>query len=374
MLFLICMILSTLVEHTSFYNGSIYIPTFAMSELYQSAYKSCHSTETALVCVCDDIKLAFDKRMGTALIMIHLSAAFDTINHDILLRRLRDRYGIMGDALKWVKSYLTNRFQKISINEYTSCSSLLSSGVPQGSVLGPLLFSLYVQPAGDIIRKHGLSFHHYADDLQIYTSFEYDHHSFSTSLVKLQCCVSELQKWFSANYLIMNEDKTEFIPFVPKPYNHIVDKSTICIGDDVIRASFSVTDLGVVLDRHLKMSHQVSKMVQTCTYKLRLINVIRNKLTVTVAERVINAMVTGNLDYCNSLLNGITANEIGRIQKVQNTAARLILNRDRRSSATVMLNDLHWLSFKKRVMYKILLLVYKSLHGTNPDYITMRLN
>ena len=158
--------------------------TFAMSELYQSAYKSCHSTETALVCVCDDIQLAFDKRMGTALIMIDLSAAFDTINHDILLRRLRDRYGIMGDALKWVKSYLTNRFQKISINEYTSCSSLLSSGVPQGSVLGPLLFSLYVQPAGDIIRKHGLSFHHYADDLQIYTSFEYDHHC---------CCLSK--KW-----------------------------------------------------------------------------------------------------------------------------------------------------------------------------------
>ena len=165
----------------------------------------------------------------------------------------------------------------------------------------------------------------------------------------------------------MDGDKTEFIPFVPKRYNHIVDKWTICIGDDVIHASLSVTDLGVVLDRHLKMSHHISKMVQTCTYKLRLINVIRNKLTVTVAERVINAMVTGNLDYCNSLLNGITENQISRIQKLHNTAARLILKRDRRISATVMLNDLHWLSMKKRVMYKILLLVYKSLHGTTPD-------
>ena len=122
------------------------------------------------------------------------------------------------------------------------------------------------------------------------------------------------------------------------------------------------------------MSHHVSKMVQTCSYKLRLINVIRNKLTVTVAERVITAMVTGNLDECNSLLNDITSNEIDHIQNVQNTAARLILNRDRRSSAIVMLNDLHWLSIKKRVMYKILLLVYTSLHGTTPDYITTRLN
>ena len=88
-------------------------------------------------------------------------------------------------------------------------------------------------------------------------------------------------------------------------------------------------------------------------------NVIRNKLTITVAERVINAMVTGNLDYCNSLLNGITGNEISRIQKLQNTTDRLILKRDRRSSATVMLNDLHWLSIKKRVMYKIVLLIYE---------------
>ena len=159
-----------------------------------------------------------------------------------------------------------------------------------------------------------------------------------------------------------------------KSTNHIVDKSTICISGDIIHASFSVTDLGVDLDRHLKMSHHVSRMVQTCTYKLRLINVIRNKLTVPLAEHVINAMVTGNLYYCNSLLNGITANEICRIQKVQSTAVRLILNRDRRSSATVMLNDLYWLAIKKRVMYKILLLVYKSVHSTTPEHITTRFN
>ena len=99
-------------------------------------------------------------------------------------------------------------------------------------------------------------------------------------------------------------------------------------------------------------------------YKLRMVNIIRDKLSVHVAERVVNAMVTGNLDYCNSLLHGITAGPLGRLQKIQNTAARLILRRNRRSSATMMLPELHWLPMKKHVMYKLLLV---------PDYITAHL-
>ena len=160
--------------------------------------------------------------------------------------------------------------------------------------------------------------------------------------------------------------KTEFITFIPKLYDYLVEHSSIIVGKNIITASLTVTNLGIVLDRNLAMAYQVS-------YKLRMVNIIRDKLSVHVAERVVNAMVTGNLDYCNSLLHGITAGQLGRLQKIQNTAARLILRRNRRSSATMMLHELHWLPIKKRVMYKLLLMVYKSPHDMVPDYITAHL-
>ena len=145
------------------------------------------------------------------------------------------------------------------------------------------------------------------------------------------------------------------------------------MGKNIITASLTVTTLGVVLDRNLTMAYQISKIVRICTYTLRMVNIIRDKLSVYVAERVVNAMVTENLDYRSSLLHGITAGQLGRLQMIHNTAARLILRRNHRRSATVMMHDLHWLPIKKRVMYKLLLMVYKSQHDMVPDYITAHL-
>ena len=119
------------------------------------------------------------------------------------------------------------------------------------------------------------------------------------------------------------------------------------------------------------MSQQVSKIIQSSTYKLRLINVIRPKLTKPVAERVVNAMVTNNLDYCNSLLYGISGHQLLRIQRIQDTAARLILQRDRWSSTRVMLNELHCLPIRKRISFEVLLVLYKAMHGLTPDYISV---
>ena len=144
--------------------------------------------------------------------------------------------------------------------------------------------------------------------------------SFASTIYRLQNCVADLQVWFNENQMIMNDNKTEFIPLVPKRYDKLIEHSSIIVGKTIITASSTVTNLGVVLDRNLTMAYQVSKIVRICTYKLRLVNIIRDTLLVHVAERVVNAMVTGNLDYCNSLLHGITAGQLGRIQ---NTAARL---------------------------------------------------
>ena len=132
--------------------------------------------------------------------------------------------------------------------------------------------------------------------------------------------------------------------------NNLIEHSNSIVGGNIITTSSTLTNLGVVLDCNLTMSYQVSKIVRICTYKLRLVNIIRDKLSVHVAKLIVNTMVTGNLEYCNSLLHYITAGQLGKIHTLQNTAARLILRRNRRTSATVMLHELHWLPIKKRVI------------------------
>jgi hypothetical protein len=143
-----------------------------LDEVYQSAYKEGHSTETALVRVQNDILISLDKQNVCLLILLDLSAAFDTVQHDILLKRLKERLGIDGVALEWFKSYLTNRTQKVKIENAVSEAYLITCGVPQGSVLGPLLFTIYTAPLGDIIRRHGIEYHLYADDTQLYLDQE----------------------------------------------------------------------------------------------------------------------------------------------------------------------------------------------------------
>ena len=144
----------------------------------------------------------------------------------------------------------------------------MSTGVPQGSVLGPLLFSFYMQPIENIIKKHGLRFHQYADDLQIYANFEYNSQSIYVCLERLRICVMDIQEWFKTNTLVINDDKTEYIPFIPKQHDALLATSSIRVGVDSIPASKSVTNLVVVLDKHYIISHQVSKIIHSYTYKL----------------------------------------------------------------------------------------------------------
>ena len=161
----------------------------------QSAYRKFHSTETALLRVHNDISVSLDKGHVTALTLLDLSAAFDTIDHNTLTNRLAEWYGVSGMALAWFKSYLCGRRQKIIIDKSFSDSSLLEHGVPQGSVLGPLLFSLYTAPLSTITSSYGLSHHLYADDTQIYISLTGD--TATESLKMLQSCITGVSAWMA---------------------------------------------------------------------------------------------------------------------------------------------------------------------------------
>ena len=152
-----------------------------------------------------------DRHEVTVLLLLNLSAAFSKVDHEILLPRLFSRLGITGVALEWFQSYLSCRHQYVDINDVSSESSRLKYGVPEGSVLGPLLFNIYMLPLGDIMRKHNITFHSYADDTQLYFSFSPTKAEGFHALSCLMKCVSEVELRIKANLLKLNTEKTEIL-------------------------------------------------------------------------------------------------------------------------------------------------------------------
>ncbi len=195
-------------------------------EEFQSGFRPRHSTETALVKITNDLLLASDKGCISLLVLLDLSAAFDTIDHDILIDRLQNYTGIQGQALRWFRSYLSDRYHFVYLNGESSQLSPVKYGVPQGSVLGPLLFSLYMLPLGNIIRKYGISFHCYADDTQLYISTRPDE---TSKLSKLTECVKNIKDWMTNNFLLLNSENIYCIYYLlDQKTVHRISWITIC--------------------------------------------------------------------------------------------------------------------------------------------------
>ena len=181
-----------------------------LQESLQSAYKPGHSTETAILKVKNDIDHALRTRKGVLLVLLDLSAAFDTVDHSILLRRMTTYLGVSDRVHEWFKSYLSGRTQHVVVNESSSDPISLSVGVPQGSVLGHQLFSIYLLPLGKILRRHGVKFHIYADDTQLYVEFDLQAvSSFLKALLALEECIKEIRAWMMHNRMMFNDGKSE---------------------------------------------------------------------------------------------------------------------------------------------------------------------
>ena len=184
-----------------------------MSNNLQSAYNKFHSTESALLKVVNDVLLNMEKGRVTALTLLDLSAVFDTIDHLTLISRLSSWYGISGTALDWFTSYLSNRCQQVKIHDYISEAVYISFGLPQGSVLGPIIVTLYTAPLSHVIAEHDVEHHLYADDTQIYISLSGS--EALESITDLKSCVTDVFTWMTNSKLKLKPSKTEFI-IVPK--------------------------------------------------------------------------------------------------------------------------------------------------------------
>ena len=280
---------------------------------------------------------------------IDLSAAFDTVDHTILLNILNCKFGITDKALKWFDCYLWPRSFKVLIDHHCSKNQDLDVSVPQGSCAGANLFNLYCSPLKDVVPTD-LHLSSFADNHSIRGTFKAGNiQQENATREKIEACMLNIKHWMDTVHLKMNPSKTEFIYFGGKQQLRKCVTDNLDVAGDLILRSHSIRYLGAYLDENLNYKQHVNKKCQAAMLNYFKIKGIRRLLDIPTATHLCLSLCISHLDYCNSLLYGLPDSTIKRLQRVQNMCACLILRRGKWDSITQCLRELHWLPIHQRI-------------------------
>ena len=256
---------------------------------FQSAYRKGHSTETAVLKVFSVIVDDMDKGKFVLLSLLDLSAAFDTVDHDILLHKMSTSFGVGGDVLIWFKSYLIGRSQSVYLPTGSSVKSAVTCVVPQGSILGPILLTLYTADICRLISTFELKHHCYADDQQIHGSCSLT--DCGNLKLKMLDCIQSVEQWMPSNRLRLNPAKLEFMWCCTSRRLYLADTLRFNLPDGDVEPSGTVRDLGAFFDQAVTMKDHVNRLVNTCNFQLRCIRSIRRSLPMITAIQLVNSFV-----------------------------------------------------------------------------------
>ena len=336
---------------------------------YQSAYKPNHSCETVLLSLTDNILLNLDKGLCSVLMLLDNSAAFDTVDHEELILDLENDIGIQGTALEWFKSFLSGRTQATCVKGRTSETVNMKYGVPQGSVLGPVLFNIYVRNFIKLLRDAGFDVHGYADDHQITTTFCVQF-QYSVLCITLPKLLNVISQWMGSRFLKLNASKTKLLIFSPHNVRNNIFVNSVYVGNNVfLPVTFEELSLGVKFDSTLSFSPQIDMILKQSYRYISDMGRIKRFLTMNDIRTLVQAVITSRLDNCNSLFYGINESELLRLQRLQNSCARLIYGRRKHDHVSDLLLELHWLPIKQRIVFKLLLFVFKIFLNMAPHYL-----
>ncbi|CAK1582606.1 unnamed protein product [Parnassius mnemosyne] len=321
--------------------------------------------------------LTQDKGEATILTLLDFSRAFDTIDTTLLLSKLM-YYGFDCNALKWFESYLNGRTQRVRLRNETgtnifSVASPVTRGVPQGSILGPLLFILYSADITGCFKY--CQYHLYADDLQVYISFRPD--DTNEAVNKLNLDLSMIAEWANNNELILNSNKTKFMILGSKKLIERTNahKPKIVVGGNHIEQVSEVRNLGIIMDNRLRFENHVTHTVKNCFYRLKILYNIREYLSEELRIQLCESLILSKLNYADIVMGEcLLARTKLVIQRVQNACARFCFRIPRRGHVTPFLNQSKLINMKSRRSVHYSCLLYKILQNQQPKYLYEKLS
>ena len=331
---------------------------------HQSGNRKLHSTETALLYVTDQLLQAMDNKKVSIMVLLDMSKAFDSIRHDILLSKLQNLDFSQG-VLNWFQSYLSNRQQCVRIGDAVSKVLPLEFGVPQGSILGPVLFTIYVNDLLSV-PKRCLSAS-YVDDCKLYLSFSPA--ELPTSILALNEDLTRISQWCCKNSLLINPDKTKVLAVGLPQLLKKLSSFSITLFDKEITPVPVVKDLGVLLDTHLSYNQHITEIASKCLFKLYQINRIKHLLDRKTLLLVINSFVFSKLQYCSTVWSNTSSSNIDKLQKVQNFAGRIILGLRKYDHISDGLRSLKWLPIREKLILNDATMMHKCINKLVPDYL-----
>ena len=359
--------LSKVLEKCALEQLSKHIMNFSCIPVFQSAYKEFFSVETALCRVYNDLVKSISKGECSILIMLDQSAAFDSLNQAYLLKDL-EQLGIADSALNWIRSYITGRRFRVSIDDKESDEGVMKYGVPQGTCLGPVLYIIYTLSLQYVLEEFNVQYHMYADDLQIYFRITGD----DSDVLVLDEVSRRVQTWMVSRKLKLNPEKTEIMVIGSRHHlSNLELSNSLSFLNSNVSFSNKLRNLGVIFDPNLTMKNQINHTKRKAIANLKNIATISEFIDHNSRIKLIHGLVLSHLDFCNSLYHNLPACTLHPLQMVLNSAARIIAQIPRFSyqSITPVCINLHFLPIKARIEYKICLLTYKAIKSGQPPYL-----
>lgn len=325
---------------------------------FQFGFRKNHSTFMALITLMDKLRNSLDEGNFAIGIFLDFQKAFDTVNHDILLKKLSN-YGIRGIVLEWFHSYLSERTQIVTYNGVKSDCKYISCGVPQGSILGPLLFLVYINDLPSVSNLFLPIL--FADDTNLFCSGK----NLDTLVYKINCELPKIHHWVMANKLSLNVDKTNFMLFAPQKAHRAC--SNIFIDGHVIQEVDHTKFLGVIIDNKLNWSRHIDYIANKISKGIGIILKARKVFDRDTLLSLYNAMILPYFNYCIHVWGNACEKYMKKLCILQNKIVKIICGVPRRTNCDKLYLDLSILRIKGLYLYSIGLFMYKYANDMLPE-------